>query len=169
MRSLVKQLDEHFGAVDDVASKLGEYFHGELKKQIRDLDEAPDDYFPLTLQLVGYAGEEAKTIILDIGKKPKHTTYTGMGCTVNGDSRLVTNLWDLAKEDPRQKAVYRNFSLQDAIEYAEFLIRTTSTYQRFANMVPSVGGDIDIALITPYKKFTWIQCKELTKILEDPS
>lgn len=168
IRSLEAQVDEDFGQVDDVATKLGEYFHGELKKQILNLHEAPDDYFPFGLQVVGFSGEEAKTIKVDVGKEPKYTTYTGMGCTVSGETRLVTQVWNMAKEDVRQQVVHANFSLQDAIDYAEFLIRTTATYQRFSNIIPSVGGDIDIALITPYKNFTWIQCKELTEVLEDP-
>lgn len=166
IKSIEHRHDKEFNGLDDVGSLFAEYFHAELKKQIPNLDQAPENYAPLGLQVVGYDGDEAKTLKVDIGKNVKSTPYTGIGCTVSGDTKLVTQLWSLAKEDPRQHAVYKNFSLQDAIDYAEFLIKTTAAYQRFANLLPSVGGDIDIALITPYKDFTWIQSKRLTRILE---
>ena len=51
-------------------------------------------------------------------------------------------------------------TLQDAIDYAIFLIRTTIDYQRFATMVPTVGGDIDVAIITHHGGFQWIQEKK---------
>lgn len=51
-------------------------------------------------------------------------------------------------------------NLQDAIDYTIFLIRTTIDYQRFATMVPVVGGDIDLAIITHHAGFKWIQYKE---------
>jgi hypothetical protein len=57
--------------------------------------------------------------------------------------------------------------LQDAIEYARFLIRTTIDFQRFTDgtnsdkgSIPGVGGDIDIAVVTP-TGFEWISRKSL--------
>ena len=58
-------------------------------------------------------------------------------------------------------------TVQDAIDYAEFAINSTAAYQRFSMMIPTVGGDVDVALVTAYTGFKWIKYKELTKILED--
>ncbi|MBK6498380.1 MAG: hypothetical protein IPG00_09510 [Saprospiraceae bacterium] len=58
------------------------------------------------------------------------------------------------------------FSLQDGIDFCDFLTNTTSSYQRFANMIPTVGGHVDIGMITQYAGFKWIKVKDLTKILE---
>jgi len=167
IKSLEKESDKQFKGVTEVASELNDYFQKELRKQIPNLDEAPDDYIALGFQVVGYDGQEGKTIKVDVGKRGKSTTYTGMGCTVSGEIRLVQQLWAIAREDPRQQSVYGSWSLQDAIDYAEFLINTTATYQRFSNIIPSVGGDVDIALTTPYRDFTWIRSKELTRLLEE--
>ncbi len=57
-------------------------------------------------------------------------------------------------------------SLQDAIDYADFTVRMTAGVQRFANMIPTVGGDVDIALITNYSEFRWIKSKALARVLE---
>lgn len=59
------------------------------------------------------------------------------------------------------RAPFQAFSLQDAVEYAEFIIDSTAKAQRFSRELPTVGGAIDIALITPFDDFTWIKRKEL--------
>lgn len=169
MKSLEDKFETHkFKSVHEVADKIKKYFGEEIKKQIRDLDKAPEDFSPLGFQVVGYDENlNAKTIEVKIGKDSKFKVYEGIGCTVNGDIDVVLHLWEIGKKDPRRRAKYSSFSLQDAIDYAEFLIKATATYQRFANIMPTVGGQVDIALITPYRQFTWIKSKELTKLLED--
>lgn len=157
---------EDFKEVTKVAQEIHKYFDEQLKKQIRDIDQAPDDFYPLGFQIVGYDNEEGKTIEVNIGKKSKITPRSGIGCTVSGDIKVVIKLWELRKEIPQQGAIYGSFSLQDAIDYAKYLINTTANYQRFANIIPTVGGSVDIAMITPYKGFIWIESKKLTSILE---
>jgi hypothetical protein len=49
---------------------------------------------------------------------------------------------------------------------AKLLIRTTADYQRFSGKLPTVGGDTDIALVTHYRGFRWINQKLLYQILE---
>jgi len=152
--------------VSGVSKKILDYFSKQIKKQFSDIDQAPDDFSPLGFLIVGYDDKEGKTIEVSIGKKSKIIERIGSGCTIGGDIVLVTNLWEMGKKNPNLVAKYASFSLQDAVDYAEYLINTTANFQRFANMIPTVGGEVDIALITPYKKFTWIKCKHLTKILE---
>ncbi|MBM4294860.1 MAG: hypothetical protein FJ126_08165 [Deltaproteobacteria bacterium] len=165
---LLEQIDSsnEKAVVTKIAKKLMEYFHGEIKKQFKDIDKAPDTFKPLGFLIVGYDNEIGKTIEIHIGKKPNIEERIGSGCTIGGDIAVASNLWEIGKKDPRLSTKYASFSLQDAVDYAEYLINTTAKFQRFANMIPTVGGEVDIALITPYKKFTWIKCKKLTKILE---
>lgn len=56
---------------------------------------------------------------------------------------------------------YALMSLQDAIDFATFIVRTTIETQRFnQEATMGVGGDIDIAIIT-LDGFRWIKKKEL--------
>jgi hypothetical protein len=48
----------------------------------------------------------------------------------------------------------------------KFLIQTTADYQRFSGRLQTVGGDIDIALITNRNGFHWIAQKALYQMLE---
>lgn len=55
---------------------------------------------------------------------------------------------------------YEFFTLQDAIDFAEYAIDVTIKTMKFQNCVKTVGGPIDILVIKPDKAF-WIQRKEL--------
>jgi hypothetical protein len=50
--------------------------------------------------------------------------------------------------------------IQDAIDYAVHLIRTTIDTLRFEPRYPSVGGPIDVLVLTP-GGMQWVQRKEL--------
>lgn len=153
--------------VNRAAEEIKKYFDLEIKKQIKDIASAPDNFYPLGFQVVGYKKEAGKTIEVKIGKHSMINQRIGLGCTVSGATEVVIKLWELNKQIPRYRVKYGSFSLQDAIDYAESLINITATQQRFSSIIPSVGGEVDIALITPYKDFTWIKSKKLTKILEE--
>lgn len=155
-------------SANDLAELLKEYFAEEMEKQIKDLCKAPDNFYPLGFQIIGYdEKQEGKTIEVNVGKKSRTRSHEGIGCTISGDIKIVIQLWNLGKQHPGQATDYNSFSLQDAIDYTEFLINTTAIYQRFANMLPTVGGEVDVALITPFQKFSWIKTKKLTRILEE--
>lgn len=59
-------------------------------------------------------------------------------------------------------------TLQDAIDFSNLAIETTTAIQRFSDGImgdpgdiPGVGGPVDIAVITPEKDFVWIAKKNL--------
>jgi len=59
-------------------------------------------------------------------------------------------------------------TLQDAIDFCVLMIQTTSAIQRFSDGItadpgdmPGVGGNVDVAVITPNKGFVWINKKRL--------
>ena len=56
---------------------------------------------------------------------------------------------------------YAMLPLQDCVDLATFLVRTTITAQRFAIAVRGVGGSIDVAAITRTTGVKWIQRKDL--------
>jgi hypothetical protein len=157
-----------FSGVSDVADTVGSHLHEQLQEQISELQDAPDDFAPIGAQVVGYDGEQAKTIELRIGKNVGRKEHTNMGCHASGDSACVTHVWDgsrAGKTVPLPN--FAAFSLQDAVEYAELLIDLTARLQRFSPMLPTVGGDVDIALITEFAGFTWVKSKRFTRLLYD--
>ena len=59
-------------------------------------------------------------------------------------------------------------TLQDAIDFCVLMTRTTESIQRFSDGtllkpggIPGVGGEIDIAVITPKEGFRWLKQKTL--------
>jgi 20S proteasome alpha/beta subunit len=158
-------------SIEEIANKIEEYFRKELTKEVGDLKNIPDNEYPIGLQVSGYDEDDVKigkTFLVKIGKQsdiePVHSK--GYGCTFGGDGKVIQKLW---KEDPNIPIAMPNFhllTLQDAIDYAIFLMQTTIQFQRFAAMIPTCGGDIDIAIITYPEGFVWIERKELVGIVK---
>lgn len=156
---------------DEVAAKIVEYFKNQLLIEWKTAgvkeDLQPETFRPFGFQLVGFAKDKngdpaAQTRVIRVGKAPTIEPQNDIGSTVSGDTSVVRLLWP--KGDTG--ANYAAFSLQDAIDYAAFLIKTTADYQRFSGKMPTVGGEIDIALITNHLGFRWIAQKKLYRILE---
>ncbi len=157
-----------FTEVSKLAEALGEYFQKEVKKQFKDIEKASESFHPLGFQLVGFDEESkpwGRTVMVSIGKEVKTKTDDRIGCNIGGEKYVVTKLWELRKEMGKG-AIYESFSLQDAVEYIDFLIGTTAKFQKFVNMMPTVGEPVDIAVVTRYSGFKWVKCKKYTKILE---
>jgi 20S proteasome alpha/beta subunit len=66
-----------------------------------------------------------------------------------------------------QEYPVREFPLQDAVEFAQFLMHTQIGFDKYTNRIPRVGGDVDIAVIHPVSGFRWVKQKDLQKILEE--
>lgn len=81
--------------------------------------------------------------------------------TVTGFGDVVQMLFSRPKGVGSAKPNFSKMTLPDAIDYARFLVQTTSDYQRFADMVPTVGGPTEIAVITKWIGFRWIQRKRI--------
>ena len=62
---------------------------------------------------------------------------------------------------PRYPIPYRFFTLQDAIDFAIFAVRSTIDVIRFQPRPKTVGGPIDVLVIKPNEAF-WVQRKQLT-------
>lgn len=165
LRDVEKKIFEN-ETVERVATKVEEYFLTELNKEVGNLENIPERQFPIGFQLAGYDEQEikiGKTFSIEIGRtsrvEPLHAK--GYGCSISGDQRVILKLW---KEDPNIPLPMPPFPLlplQDAIDYALFLIDTTIKFQKFAPMTPTCGGNIDVAVITHHSGFQWIKKKEL--------
>jgi len=61
---------------------------------------------------------------------------------------------------PFEEILWNYFTLQDAIDFARFAVGTTINTMHFKNVVETVGGNVDILVITP-ETTKWIQKEEL--------
>lgn len=60
----------------------------------------------------------------------------------------------------------KEFPLQDAVEFSEFLMQTQIGVDKYTARIPRVGGDIDVAVIHPNHGFAWVRQKSLIKTIE---
>lgn len=167
IRLLEQQLEESnvpLTSATETAQRIGNQIHHLLKQANIITENTPDNQFILGFQVVGYDNNNPKTIEVLIGKDVNYRPVEGLGCTISGSQEIVQAIWGLYKTDPQSQPPYEVFSLQDAIDYAEFLIRSTIAHQRFSQTIPNVGGDIDILLVTPFDGSEWIRQKQLRKI-----
>lgn len=102
--------------------------------------------------------------ILINGNKITMNSTMGYGITAAGVHEILDSMFGNGgiKNYPIQA-----FPLQDAVEFANFLMKTQIGVDKYSNRIPRVGGDIDIAVIHPDVGFKWIQQKGLQRILEN--
>jgi hypothetical protein len=80
---------------------------------------------------------------------------TQYGITRAGDTLIANRLIDA-----NYLPLFTAMPLQDAVDYATHLIRSTIDTMRFEPRFPSVGGPIDVLVVTP-DGIRWVQRKEL--------
>lgn len=166
-----EHLNETGPELNKTVDAIVDYFEQQLVEQFPGYkQDAPKDHYPLGMHLNGYEYVEEQPIAVTyevyIGRENVVRRNDVIGCTIGGDLRVVQKLWEIGREDARRAFKYGLFSLQDAIDLSEFLINATSTSQRFANEVSTVGGEVDIALLTPFHDFQWIKQKTLMERVE---
>jgi hypothetical protein len=169
IKNLELNIKDEVKSVSEAGKILMDYFTEQLQEQLKiSGQKLKQGQIVMGFQVVGYETSSdlfGHTFDVAIGENPISNMINGIGCTISGDTEVVKKIWEIGQGTPRATN-YGLFSLKDAVDYVEFLINTTASYQRFANMIPTVGGAVDIALITNYSRFTWIKYKDLTKILE---
>ena len=154
-----------------ISKFIVDYFESQLKlewgKTGVDKKMMPDTHSTFGFLLCGHKkGANGEAIAISqrifIAKKSVIQEFSGQfGCSIAGVDDVVKILWQ-----NNTVANYPAFSLQDAVDYAKFLIRTTADWQRFLGKFPTVGGDIDVALITNQAGFRWLEQKKLYRMLE---
>lgn len=72
----------------------------------------------------------------------------------------VKNEDDSYSQIPQFSILWKYFTLQDAIDFARYAIKTTIDTMSFQSRVKTVGGPIDILVIKPTEAF-WIEKRQL--------
>lgn len=171
IRNLEEIEHQKADTVTEVATLIRSYFDKEVRTQlasVKDQPQPPPGQLIVGFHVAGYDsnsifGKTAEVTIVHGNEIKGNREWNDIGCTVSGDTQFAGKVFELQSARPVN---YASFSLQDAVDYAQFLINSTSQYQRFADMIPTVGGEVDVALITNYSRFTWIKCKDLTRIID---
>jgi len=100
---------------------------------------------------VGHTTKQEGVNRVNIGDKGK----VQYGILRSGDIQVVNRLIEKT-----QLPLFAAMPLQDAVDYAAHLIRTTIDTMRFEPRFPGVGGAIDVLAVTP-AGMRWVQRKEL--------
>lgn len=154
-----KELDASAKPPDEVANTLLHYFYA--------LAGPPACRF----HVAGYKDTEQQVFEVDVaGNTVKQMNTTGPGAAWGGEadalSRLLSKVGaidqagQLTKELPLFGVAFQHFTLQDAIDFAVYAIRTTADTMRFQMRPQTVGGPIDALIIRP-SEARWLRRKEL--------
>lgn len=90
---------------------------------------------------------------------------TNQGAIWDGETHTLTRLLKnvaIKTDDnryldlPFEDILWGYFTLQDAVDFARYAVETTIQTMRFKNVVETVGGAVDILVITP-DKTDWLQ------------
>lgn len=93
----------------------------------------------------------------------------GQGATWDGEtytlSRLIKDVAIKTNDNkymdlPFEDILWAYFTLQDAIDFARYAVETTIQTMRFKNVVETVGGNVDILVLTP-DETKWLQKEQL--------
>ncbi len=183
--------------IEEIAEKFKEFiFEKHYKEEFKSWPEKPFLGFMIVGYSYGEPLAEEWMIEIQNGKckgpylvrKPNE-----VGITWNGETEAITRLYlgfgtglpiilkeyglkDVDVENIiklcRQKLtislVIPPMPIQDAIDLAEFLVKTTIYFFKFAPGAPTVGGPIEIAAITKHEGFKWIKRKHYFDIKLNP-
>ena len=166
-----KARDICFNTVDEVAQAIADH----LEEQVWE-DDRGKIKDPLGGYVVGYAEQTARVIEFNCTSSDSHGACTiesvnheDLGSYIGGITEIAEIIQDLygASGDPDYPP-FGIFSLQNAMDFASFLIRTTVEFQHFSSRLATVGGSIDVAVVTRLDGFLWVQQHQpVTAILHE--
>lgn len=149
--------------VEEIPNILIRYFH--------ELPTVPNTNFIVA----GYKSENEKKVqkVYKVNVKTSAITVvdtTSQGATWDGETLTLTRLLlNVALVDqngncsplPFEPISFEYFTLQDAVDFARYAVETTIQTMHFKNVVETVGGKVDILVITP-DETRWLQKAELS-------
>ena len=171
-------------AVDQFASRLGKFFLNKWKGA-----KMPEGGEPMIFLVGGYDKNMPHGKLYEISipafLEPKELNPNAFGLTIGGQSDIVqrvlsgfdVNLLAYAQEilelsDDKRMTLeqglrgrlafgipYQVLPLQDSVNMAILLIRTTIEFQNLSFGMRGVGGPIDVATITPVEGFSFVKRK----------
>ena len=82
------------------------------------------------------------------------------GATGGGQADVIASLVQPTQAQPKPPIVWDAMTIQDAIDFAIYAVRTTIDTMRFQARPKNVGGPVDVLLLAPDEPARWIQRKE---------
>lgn len=149
--------------VENIPQIIVDYFNA--------LSAVPDTHFIVAGYSMGEA--EKKQLIYKINVKKKtieQQNTSSQGATWDGEIATLTRLiQNVAVKDvngnyidlPFEDILWSYFTLQDAVDFARYAVETTIQTMRFKNVIETVGGKVDILIITP-EETKWLQKEEIS-------
>lgn len=148
--------------IEEMPSIIIDYFNS--------LDEVPDTNFIVA----GYDKSESEKhqVLFKLNVKNRNVeriSTDSQGATWDGETYTLTRLiQNVAVKNgeanytdlPYESILWGYFTLQDAIDFARYAVETTIQTMRFKNVVETVGGNVDILVITP-DETKWLQKESL--------
>jgi hypothetical protein len=83
------------------------------------------------------------------------------GASWGGQADVIASLLQATGAQTKPPIIWDAMTVQDAIDFAIYAVRTTIDTMRFQARTKNVGGPIDVLLISPDKEPQWIQKKQL--------
>lgn len=158
------ELENPPASIEEVANKLLQHFAA--------FDPAPATQF----HVAGYVGPDAEpeqqVWVVDVVRSlvSRLNPPGQQGCSWGGEGDIVGRILQpaalidatgaIVQQFPVHQIPWGFFTLQDAIDFAVFAIRSTTDAIRFQQRPKTVGGPIDVLVIKPSGAM-WIQRKEL--------
>ena len=105
-------------------------------------------------------------------EKPNVAPKTGnvvYGASWGGQADVISSLLQPTAGQPKAPIIWDAMTIQDAIDFAIYAVRTTTDTMRFQARSKNVGGPVDVLLITPYEPARWIQRKQFRGELPPPA
>lgn len=144
--------------VEEIPSILIQYFN--------DLSTIPDTNFIVAGYKVVNEKKEQKVYKVNIKTRAINAVDTAnQGATWDGETltltRLLQNVAIVGENGncnplPFEPILFEYFTLQDAVDFARYAVETTIQTMHFKNVVETVGGEVDILVITP-DETKWLQ------------
>ena len=123
----------------------------------------PDKPVPMELQAnqfgISWGGQSQIVHRILLGYDPRVLSLVQQ--TFNLPDEQINGLKDSLNRQIEYRVAYDLLPLQECVDLATLLIRTTITTQNLATELRGVGGPIDVATITHPEGFKWIQRKEI--------
>jgi hypothetical protein len=142
IETTIKQFGVVFGGQMKEIQRIafGSDFENKVKMRLRS-DYLLNRYYEL---LSKYLKEQKHDIIL-----PKPSGYSN-------DLRFIDDKWDLDGFD----ANWGDFSEQNAIDCVDFFVDVMIKSQQFSDRLPTVGGEVHIAVICKFQGFRFVSAEE---------
>jgi len=91
------------------------------------------------------------------------------GATWGGQADIIASLLQQTPGQPKPPIIWDAMTIQDAIDFSIYAVRTTIDTMRFQARRKNVGGPIDVLLISPDEPPRWIQRKQFRGELAQPT